>query len=50
MSSGVSSHDLLCSQGMRGDPGPKGLPQGIDVTHTGTHQHTLIRNTHRLLA
>lgn len=39
-----SNHIPVCSQGMMGDPGPKGLTQYADMTHTGT-THSVI-NTH----
>lgn len=27
---------------MMGDAGPKGLPQDVDITHTGMNQHETI--------
>lgn len=38
-------NEPICPQGMMGDPGAKGLPQVLDVTHIGTDQYTLIHNT-----
>lgn len=40
----------VCSQGMMGDLGPKGLPQYVDMTHTGTihpdNKYTMIISTY----
>lgn len=38
-------HESIGSQGMMGDPGPKGFPQEIDVPYTGMDMSTLIIST-----